>query len=116
MKGKLFLIHWNETEVQEYARHLSQAGWQVETESSDGARAGKRIKESLPDVIVISLSRLPSHGRETADGLRSMNLTRAIPIIFTDGKEDAIAKTRLKVPDATYIPSETLNRVLDELK
>ena len=116
MKGKLFFIHWEEAEVQEYTERLGLFGWQVETESEDGARAFKRIKESLPDVIVISLSRLPSHGRETADALRSTTITRAIPVIFIDGNEEAIAKTRLKVPDAIYTTSKMLNSVLDGLK
>jgi len=69
---------------------LRAAGWDVEIEAEDGARAGKRIKENPPQAVVIYLTRLPSHGRETADGLRSMKATRHLPIIFVDGKEEAI--------------------------
>jgi CheY-like chemotaxis protein len=112
MKDRIFLIHWKTTETQGYAEQLRLTGWRVESESEDGARACQRIKESLPDIIVIFLSRLPSHGRETAHALRSMRSTRAVPIVFVDGKEDAIEKTRQKVPDAIYTPLENLHSLL----
>jgi CheY-like chemotaxis protein len=115
LKSRIFLIHWKESEVSEYAERLRALGWQVETEAEDGARAGQRIKEILPDVIVIYLSLLPSHGSETAHALRSMKSTRQIPIVFVDGIDDAVEKTRLKVPDALYTTSENIHSVLVSL-
>jgi CheY-like chemotaxis protein len=115
MAGSLFLIHWNELEAAEIAQPLIALGWQVEYEAEDGARAGKRIRELKPDVIVVYLSRLPSHGRETAHALRSMNATRSIPVVFVDGKQEAIEKTRLKVPGALFVTSAELDSVLARL-
>ena len=113
-KGRAFLIHWNPSEAEAHAQILREAGWQVEIEAEDGARAGNAIKADPPQVVVIYLSRLPSHGRETAHYLRSIKATRSIPIVFVDGKEEALEKTRAKVPDAIYTTSEKLNSVLQK--
>jgi CheY-like chemotaxis protein len=114
MNGNLFLIHWNEAEAKKLAKPLRAAGWKVKTESADGARAGKLIKAKPPDVLVIYLKRLPSHGRETAHALRSMKATRPLPIVFVDGEGEPLAKTRAKVPDAIYTNSAELMKVLSQ--
>ncbi|MFQ6115302.1 MAG: hypothetical protein ACE5NG_14685, partial [bacterium] len=105
MKGKLFLVHWNASEAEEYAGRLRSEGWTVEVEAKDGARACKHIKADPPDVVVIYLTRLPSHGRRTGEYLREVKATHNVPIIFVDGKQDAIEKTKAKVPDAIYTTS-----------
>ena len=115
MRGRLFLIHWNAHEAEELAAPLRSDGWDVDIESSDGARAGKAILANPPAAAVIYLTRLPSHGRETARGLRSIKATRNLPIIFVDGKQEAIEKTRAKVPDAIYIAATELQKILDGL-
>ncbi len=61
-------------------------------------------------------SRLPSHGRETADYLRSLKSTRHIPIIFVGGEGEALEKTKAKLPDATYTTAENLDSVLHNMK
>jgi len=63
MTGRIFLIHWHALEAAELATPLEQAGWQVETEAEDGARAGKRLLANPPVAAVIYLTRLPSHVR-----------------------------------------------------
>jgi DNA-binding response OmpR family regulator len=112
MKGKLFLIHWKAAEAEELAKPLREDGWEVTCEAQDGARAGKLIKTNPPDVVVIYLTRLPSHGRETGQGLRALKATRHLPIIFVDGIDEALAKTKAKVPDAVYTTAAELPNVL----
>jgi len=112
MNGKLFLIHWKAAEAEALAAPLRADGWQVELEAEDGARAGKLIRESPPDVIVIYLTRLPSHGRATASYLRSAKATRHLPIIFVDGTEEVIARVKTSVPDALYVTSSALPETL----
>ena len=116
MASKIFLIHWNAAEAQDYARGLENAGWQVEWEAEDGASAAKAIRENPPDVIVIYLTRLPSHGRETADYVRSLKSTRSIPIIFVGGEGEALEKTRAKLPQATYTTPSELDNALMNVK
>ena len=112
MNGRVFLIHWNASEAEELARPLRASGWEVEIEAEDGARACKAIRGNPPDAVVVYLTRLPSHGRDTADYLRSIKATRDVPIVFLDGKADAVEKTRAKVPDAVYTTSTELDKVL----
>ncbi len=112
MRGRMFLIHWNLGEVQGLAKGFRAQGWKVDFEYEDGARAGKQIRARPPDVVVIYLTRLPSHGRETAHGLRALKATREIPIVFVDGLAEKVAATRAKVPDAIYITTAGLRKTL----
>ena len=112
MKGTIFLIHWNAAEAEELAKPLCTIGWEIEIEAEDGARGYNQIKANPPTAVVIYLSRLPSHGRETAYTLRSVKATREIPIIFVDGSKEAIEKTRTKVPDAIYTTSDDLQKII----
>ena len=116
MNGRLFLFHWNEAEVEAHAARLRSWGWQVDMEAQDGARGGSAVKANPPDAVVVYLTRLPSHGRETAHALRSMKATRQLPIIFVDGSGEALEKTKVKVPDATYAASTELRQVLEALR
>ncbi len=115
MKGKIFLIHWDPNEAEDLAKPLRDSGWTVEIEAVDGARAGMKIKTEPPDIIVIYLTRLPSHGRETAHWLRDTKAKIDIPIIFVGGKEEAIVNTKAKVPDAIYTTSEELQNILIQI-
>lgn len=116
MKGKLILIHWNPLEAQELAIPLRADGWDVDVESKDGARAGKNILVRKPDAVIIYLSRLPSHGCVTAKGVRSYKSGRNVPIIFVDGKDEAIQKAKTNVPNGLFIKSKELKKLLDNLK
>ena len=115
MKGRIFLIHWNPLEAQRYAFDLRSEGWDVEVESVDGARAGRKILTNTPDAVVIYLSRLPSHGCITAKGVRSYKGGRHIPIIFVDGKSEAVKKAQSNVPDGLFIRRGELKKILDDL-
>jgi response regulator RpfG family c-di-GMP phosphodiesterase len=115
MPNKIFLIHWNAREVEDYAAVLRKNDTIVETESEDGARAYKKIKAEIPDAVVIYLNRLPSHGRWTAVSLRSVKTTHDIPIIFVNGSNKDIEKTKEKVPDAIYTTSGELDSMISKI-
>jgi len=114
MKGRLFLIHWNQTEAEAHAQKLRDEGWQVELEFEDGARAGKAIKSAPPDAVVIYLTRLPSHGRQTAHYLTETKATRQVPIVFVGGQSEALQKTKAELPEAIYTSQEQLSRALSQ--
>ncbi len=114
-RGTLFLIHWNLIEAEELAQTLRDKGWAVDVEAENGAIAGKRIKSKLPDAVVVSLRRLPSHGRITAESLRRNRATQQIPIVFVGGDGPALDATRAKLPDATFTTPEALVAVLDRV-
>jgi DNA-binding response OmpR family regulator len=115
MKGNLVLIHWNPLEAQELAIPLRNDGWDVDVESKDGAAAGKKILTKRPDAVLIYLTRLPSHGCVTAKGVRSYTGGRNVPIIFVDGKSEAVKKTMVEVPDGMFIRSRELSKILEDL-
>ncbi len=116
MKGKVFLVHWNGAEAKHLAEGIRNQGWEIAgIEAEDGGRAYRLVGETSPDVIVIYLTRLPSHGRETAAYIRRRKATRDIPIIFAGGEGAALAKTQDKVPDAIYTSVEGLYETLGRL-
>lgn len=81
----LFLMHWKAAEAEALVVQLRALGWAVEIEAANGARGGKRIQALQPAVVVIYLTRLPSHERETADYLATAKATRHIPVLFVGG-------------------------------
>lgn len=114
MKGRVFLVHWREAEAEVLAREIRHMGWDVDIESLDGDRAGKRIEKDPPDVVVIYLTRLPSHGREMGHAIKAIKATKNIPLVYVDGNDEAIARTKTIVPDAVYTTTEELDRTLSD--
>jgi hypothetical protein len=112
VKGKIFLVHWREAEAEVLAQEIRNMGWTVDWESDDGARVEQRIMDDPPDVVVIYLTRLPSHGRETGHSLVKIMGTQKIPLVYVDGSEAAIDRTRVLLPDAIYTTTEQLDKVL----
>ena len=110
--GRLFYIHWNPAEAEAQASLFREDGWDVRLEAKDGDRASRRILGDPPDVVVISLALLPSHGREAAAYIRSRKGGGEVPIVFVDGAEDAVEKAVAKVPTAIYTTTLELQVVL----
>ncbi|HEY81386.1 MAG TPA: hypothetical protein EYP25_12285 [Anaerolineae bacterium] len=113
---KLFLIHWDDSEIEAYAEELRALGWEVEFEAMDGALAYRRVKAWQPDVVVIDLRYLPSHGRMTGMILRKAPATWEVPLLFVNGKPEDVEKTRDTVFDAEFVTREELPQVLETIK
>ncbi len=115
MIRKLFLFEWNDDSAEARAALLRADGWEVETESADGARGVKRVAEWRPDVVVLDLFLKASRSRESASALRSRSITRDIPIVFVDGLPGVVEKTLAAVKGATAVSSFELSSTLNEL-
>jgi DNA-binding response OmpR family regulator len=115
-RRRLFLFHWNLEECRAKAAALRALGWRVDTEHEDGARGGKKVLARPPDAVLIDLSRLPSHGRQTAAGIRGMKAGRRVPIIFIGGDAEKVAKVRAAVPDGVFTSLAELPAVLRTLR
>ena len=113
---KLFLIHWDDSEIEAYADELRALGWDVEFEAMDGSLAYRRVKEWQPDVVVIDLRYLPSHGRMTGMILKKAPATWEIPLVFVDGSPEAKLKTEEDVFDGRFVSHEELPLILEEYK
>lgn len=110
-RGRLVLVHWHDGEASELAAELKASGWKVQV----GTGELRELKAEPPAAVVISLRRLPSHGREVADALWYTKWGRAIPIVFLDGQADKVEATRTKFPAAKYVDWSGLPALLDEL-
>jgi CheY-like chemotaxis protein len=96
------LIHWNADGAAAGIARLQKAGYDVDFEVPAGAAFFHTVKKHLPDAFVIDLTRLPSHGRDIALGLRKSKSTRAIPLVFVDGAPEKVDRVKAALPDATY--------------
>jgi CheY-like chemotaxis protein len=96
------VIHWRAAEAVQLLDVCRSGGNEVEYLERDGGAICRAIRTKPPDVIVIDLSRLPSHGREVAVWLRNTKPTRTIPIVFVGGEPPKVAAVRALLPDAAY--------------
>ena len=110
--GDLVLVHWDADEAEELAAPLRAAGWRVKV----GNFELKELKANPPVAVMISLRRLPSHGREVADALWYTNWGRAIPIVFFDGAPNKVEATRTRFPGAQFTTWEQLPSLLLHLQ
>lgn len=110
----IFYIHWNEKELKEKIQPLKKAGYAVDYHFSTETTAN--FKDNLPDVLVICLDRLPSHGKAYAEWLWEAKKRQHIPVIFCGGKPEKIIPIKEKFPNAFFCSNEKLLAVLDKLK
>ncbi|MFN8288657.1 MAG: hypothetical protein U0U70_00230 [Chitinophagaceae bacterium] len=107
----VFFIHWNEKELKEKIAPLKKAGYRVSWHFSQESTAS--LKDDLPDVLIICLDRLPSHGRAYAEWMWGAKKRQHIPVIFCGGQEDKVKATRARFPQAIFCSNE---QVADKLK
>lgn len=100
--ARVRLIHWNGPEGRACRRRLAALGHEAVFDELDGSALLRAIRAAPADVVVIDLSRLPSHGREAAMALRSAKTTRHIPLVFVDGDPVKVAAIKALLPDAAY--------------
>jgi DNA-binding NarL/FixJ family response regulator len=106
--ARIFHVHWNKREAIETVRSLRNAGHVVRYHADAGGEAWKLLKESPPDVLIISLDRLPSHGRRIAAVTHEYKKLRDLPVIFVGGGKDQVDVTRKEFPDAVYCSFDSL--------
>jgi len=111
-KGRIILLHWNADECKELAGTLRAGGWDVQEFSSTDNLRLKDLRAKPPAAMVISLRRLPSHGREVADALWYTKWGSSIPLIFFDGEPEKVETTRAKFPAATFVSYDGLLQAL----
>ena len=115
---QVLLVHWNEAEAVERAKLLMQSGVSVAATVSSGGEVMKTLKKSPGiDAFVISLERIPSHGREVGKFLREVKSTRHLPLIYIEGPiPEKNEKVRQLLPDAIYTSWKDLAAVLENVK
>lgn len=112
---RLLLVHWNQSEAAGLAEELRAAGWEVAVEHGAADFKLSQLRQNPPKAVLISLRRLPSHGRELADALWSTQWGRQIPLIFFDGEADKAATLQARFPAARFARWEELPSLLERL-
>ncbi len=104
-KQRVRVIHWRAAEAGPLIAACRGAGFEVEYLDGDGMAICRAIRATAPpDVVVIDVTRRPSHGKEVAMWLRGRKSTRDIPVVFADGD-------LLKVVAAIKSPARLANSV-----
>ena len=109
----VFLLHWDRTEVEDRGSPLREDGHTVTLHWSTDASPS--LRASLPDIAVISLDRLPSHGRAVAEWLWEAKKRQHIPIIFAGGQPDKVTVTRKQFPRAVYCPTSAIRKTVADV-
>ena len=107
------LIHWTDTEAEERAHRLRALGYEVASASFD-RDALPALREDPPQAVVIDLSRLPSHGRDVAIGIRSHKSTRNVPLVFVGGQPEKVDRVKALLPDAHYTTWQDIGGELED--
>ena len=108
--SRVVIVHWNAEEAKVRARKLKELGHTAHVLCDSEKPNLAAIRESPPDLFLIDLSRLPSHGREIAGHFRRMKATRHVPILY--GDSDRVSRARQLIPDAEFAKWEELKRKL----
>lgn len=101
-KPRALLVHWKAEERPPRVERLRRAGYAVEVYAGEGGEGLRELRKAPPDLVVIDLDRMPSHGRAVATFLRQQKGTRHVPILFVEGAPEKVALARKQLPDATY--------------
>lgn len=101
--ARLHLVHWDPAEGRRHQRALEALGHEVTYLGEvTGPALGRVLRAGSAEIVVLDLSRRPSHGREIAMALRSRKATRHTPLLFVGGDPGKVAAIRTLLPDATY--------------
>src|SRR5215510_12502497 len=107
----VFYLHWNEQELK--ARIAALKELELPIQSHWNKDEVVKWKDNLPDIFIISLDRLPSHGCQYVKWLWEAKKRQHIPVIFVDGKPDKVDETKAKFPQAIYCTS---GQLIDNIK
>lgn len=116
----LRLICWNEADAAARSVILRHAGYRVIADPPENAGGMVRYFRDLsPDVVVIDLDRLPSHGRELGLSLRASKSTSHLPLVFAGGTPEKVGILRAALPDVIFTPwdngiAAAIERAMDQ--
>lgn len=112
-KGRVFYIHWNEEELRQLIEPLQAAGHDVRVHWN--SRTTPKWGDYLPDIVVISLERLPSHGRSYAGWIWEAKKRQRIPILFAGGAPAKVEAARSLFPEAFFCATEQVPEMVGGL-
>jgi hypothetical protein len=100
--SRVRVVHWKPAEAEPLLEACRAAGHEVEYDPGDLPSTARTIRRTLPEALVIDLSRAPASGRELAFTIRHTKYTRQIPLIFVGGDPEKVEAIRNHLPDAVF--------------
>jgi hypothetical protein len=115
---RVFYVHWDKEEALETVRVLRGEGHVVtyHWDSDTGDLTWKEFRSRPPDVLVVSLARLPSHGRRVAAVTKETKQLAEIPVVFLDGPREKLPPIKREFPRSHFIAAGDLVRTLQEIE
>ena len=102
------IVHWKAPEAGPLIEACRACGFEVEYDDVRFGALAKMIRAKPPDALVIDLTGLPSHGRDSAIYLRRTKYARHIPLIFVNGAAEKVEAIRQQLPDATFCTTKQI--------
>lgn len=108
--ASIIYIHWHDEEALPTAKLLEKNGHRVRVHHDSKARIDF---SSPPDALVVSLDRLPSHGREIADYFATTKKLMSVKLFYIGGKPEVIDAACDRVPMA--LPCSSVDELIEHL-
>jgi CheY-like chemotaxis protein len=108
------LIHCDAQQGMERAEEIQRWGHKVVYNAAEPL-VYRDIRQQKPDLVLIDLSRLPSHGREVGNWLIQTRSTRSIPFIFVEGAAEKRERVKKDIELARFANYETLNAAIQDV-
>lgn len=99
---QILLVHWRPEEAADRISALEDAGDRVEVYADQAHKGLARYRAEPPDVALISLERLPSHGREIAQWFGATKAVCHVPLVFVGGDPEKVDVARAQFPDREF--------------
>lgn len=115
MKRRLFLVEWDLSAARTLTSTIRIAGWEVEVESKDGARAVARMQDIPPDVVLVDFSNKPTHGRQIVEALQEYEALRDIPVLAIGGSKSVQEEMKNLGVDVVFTSVIELGSVLGSI-
>jgi hypothetical protein len=112
--ARVRLIHWHPGEAAEHAKTLRALGHVVACDPLTGPESFKRVRQRPPELFIICLDRLPSHGREVAGGLREFKSTRHLPILFVGGPPEKVARLKETLSGVRHTEWKNIDKAIKQ--
>jgi len=106
--ARVRIVHWKAPEAGPLIDACRACGFEVEYDDVRFPELAKMIREKPPDALLIDLSCVPSHGRDTAIAFRQTKYARHIPLVFVDGEPGKVEAIRRLLPDAVFVSRKQL--------
>jgi len=110
MKAKILLVEGKHTDRPSFVSGLTKKGYQVES-APNGSAALTRLKDSMPNVVIVDAASMRTSGKRICQSLRSAHPELPIVLILDEGAEiddKVAADISLRMP---FTPQKLINRI-----